>query len=269
MKLRTIIPSKFRKLYKRLKTKAPIEVLPYHCPLCKNDVSNFDRLDDVFFEELDKNGYVHSIFSLETLNLLHYSCPKCLASDRARLYALYFEQRFKDLDKTGKSYQFLDIAPDKTLSEFIKSFSFIQHRSVDLYMEGVDDQMDITQMDLYEDNRFDAVLCSHVLEHIKDDRKALSEIYRILKPNGFAIIMVPIYLDLESDLENPKWTSVSDKWKYYGQYDHVRADSKSGFVKKLSDTGFKVHQLGIDHFGVDSFLKNGIHERSILYVVEK
>ena len=140
---------------------------------------------------------------------------------------------------------------------------------MDLFMEDVDDKLDITNMELYENDRFDIILCSHVLEHIENDRKALSEIFRVLKPNGFAIIMVPINLELDHDLENPEWTSIADRWRYYGQDDHVRMYSKSGFVKKLEQTGFIVQQHGIEYFGENTFQKYGIHNRSVLYVVEK
>jgi len=269
MKIKTRIQTKLKKVIKKYFNKTPIVELPVHCPVCRNDVSHFDRLSDYYLMEFDKYQYVHSIFRAETLNLFSYSCPICCASDRDRLYALYLEQRFANMIKMGDSYQFLDIAPAVHLKKFIKSFPFIKYRSMDLYMEDVDDKMDITNMDLYESNMFDIILCSHVLEHIQEDKKAISEIYRVLKPNGFAIIMVPIILELESDLENPKWTSVEDRWRYYGQDDHVRIYSKPGFVNKLNDAGFKLQQLGVDYFGADVFSKNGIHHRSVLYVVEK
>jgi ubiquinone/menaquinone biosynthesis C-methylase UbiE len=121
----------------------------------------------------------------------------------------------------------------------------------------------------YVDNCFDMILCSHVLEHVDDDRKAMSELFRILKPSGFGIIMVPIDINLKEDFENPEYKTEAERWKYFGQNDHVRLYSKNGFATKLIQTGFKVNQLGIDYFGADVFEKNGIHPRSVLYVVEK
>jgi SAM-dependent methyltransferase len=239
------------------------------CPICKNDLISFDALPDYYFKMFDKNQFIHSIFNLETFNYLKYSCPICGCSDRNRLYALYFNERFTGIKENKSEYQFLDIAPDRNLSEWIKKLPFIHYRSVDLYMEDVDDHADITDLSLYETDKFDIILCSHVLEHIENDRKALAELFRILKPGGFAIVMAPILLTLNEDLENPKWTTEADRWKYYGQDDHVRMYSKDGFVKKLSETGFKVNQLGIDFFGDKIFKKNGIHPRSVLYEVEK
>jgi hypothetical protein len=81
--------------------------------------------------------------------------------------------------------------------------------------------------------------------------------------------MVPIHLGIEHDLENPEYKTEADRWKYYGQNDHVRMYSKQGFVNKLTSAGFKVNELGKDHFGECVFTLHGIHPRSILYLVEK
>jgi SAM-dependent methyltransferase len=241
----------------------------YCCPVCGKDVSSFLKLPDYYDDMLEKHEYVHSIFCAETMNRKAYSCPHCYASDRDRLYGVYLNEKFLNIVKHGRKYTFLDIAPAKSLAEFVKKHDFIQYRSIDLYMEGVDDKVDVTDMNIYRDNSFDIILCSHVLEHIEDDRKAISELYRILKPSGFAIIMVPILLSIHEDFENPSYKTEAERWKYFGQNDHVRIYSKNGFVNKLTQVGFKVNQLGIDYFGKEIFEKYGIHHRSILYVVEK
>ena len=239
----------------------------FFCPVCNKKVKDFLKLSDYFDNMMEKYEYVHSIFCAETMNRKAYACPHCNASDRDRLYAIYLNKKFQTL--TRKKYTFLDIAPAKVLTDFIKKFDFIQYRSADLSMEGVDDKIDITDMNIYADNSFDIILCSHVLEHIEDDRKAMSELYRILKPEGFAIVMVPINLYLKEDFENSEYKTEAERWKYFGQDDHVRLYSKNGFVNKLTQTGFKVYQLGLDYFGKEIFDKNGIHPRSVLYVVEK
>jgi predicted SAM-dependent methyltransferase len=226
-------------------------------------------LDDFFFQNLDENHFIHSVFQFETLNLLRYSCPECGSLDRNRLYSIYLQKRFSEMTSKGLSYKLLDIAPDKNLSNWIKKHHAIQYRSMDLYMDGVDDKVDITDMKIYNNDSFDIIICSHVLEHIIEDIKAMKEIYRILKVGGFAIVMVPILLTLKEDLENGEWTSVEDKWKYYAQDDHVRMYSKNGFITKLEQCGFKVNQYGKDYFGEEVFEKHGINKRSVLYIVEK
>jgi predicted SAM-dependent methyltransferase len=269
--IKELLPPFILRVYRKMNnfSKKTYKKGDYRCPLCKNEFDHFNRLPDYYIEMLDKYQYVHPFFYSETFNYLKYSCPACGASDRNRLYALYFEKRFSEIAIHKSAYNILDIAPDKNLSDWIKKYPFIQYRSLDLYMEGVDDKADITNLNIYEKDRFDIIICSHVLEHIVDDRKAMGEIFRVLKPNGFAIIMVPIMLTLHEDLENHEWTSEADRWKYYGQNDHVRMYSKGGFVKKLEKTGFKVLQLGIEYFGKETFLQNGIHRQSVLYIVEK
>ena len=240
-----------------------------YCPICTNKVSKFVRLDDYFFKNLDEYQYVHSIFMGETLNILDYSCPNCFSSDRARLYAIYLKQHFQKNYTNAKTINFLDIAPDRNLASWLKKQYQINYRSVDLFMEDVDDKADLTDLSIYSDNSFDFILCSHVLEHVPEDRKAISELYRILKVGGYGIVMVPILLNLDHDIEDPNFDTPEKRWKYYGQDDHVRMYSKNGFISKLSEAGFKVNNLGIDYFGAETFLKNGIHPRSVLYVVEK
>ncbi len=238
-----------------------------HCPVCNKKVKAFLKLSDYYDKMLEKYECVHSAYCMETMNRQSYRCPHCNASDRSRLYAVYLKQKFET--QTRKESTFLDIAPDKDFTKYIKNFDFIQYRTADLYMEGVDDKVDITDMNIYPDNSFDIVLCSHVLEHIEDDRKAMAELFRILKPAGFAIIMVPINLHLKEDFENPEYKTEAERWKYFGQNDHVRLYSKNGFITKLTQTGFKVNQLGIDYFGKEVFERNAIHPNSVLYVVEK
>jgi SAM-dependent methyltransferase len=239
----------------------------YFCPVCTSPVKQFNRLPDFFYENLDKYKFIFSIFQAETINCLHYSCPNCGASDRCRLYSLYFQ---KEIPVVQDSFRILDIAPSRSLANFIKNkYPNINYRSADLTMDEVDDVVDITQMDLYENNSFNFFICSHVLEHIPDDKKAMSELYRVLKSGCKGIAMVPIMLSLDEDYENPEITTPEGRWQHFGQDDHVRMYSKPGFINKLRATGFLVHQLDIDFFGAEIFYKHGIHPRSVLYVVEK
>jgi predicted SAM-dependent methyltransferase len=267
--IKELVPPILLKAFREVKNINKKKPDKYHCPVCKNEVDCFLRLSDWFFEKMDQYQNVHPIFLAETINFLKYSCPSCECSDRDRLYALYLNKFFSEKTGVKTKYKFLDVAPAKSLSLFLRNNQAIDYRSVDLYNKAADDQADITNLTLYEDNKFDILLCSHVLEHVVEDRKAMAELHRILKLGGFGIIMVPILLSLSEDLENPEWTSEADKWKYYGQDDHVRMYSKSGFVNKLTQSGFKVKQLGVEYFGEGLFQKNGIHRRSILYIVEK
>jgi glycosyltransferase involved in cell wall biosynthesis len=116
---------------------------------------------------------------------------------------------------------------------------------------------------------FDALICSHVLEHVADDRQALSELYRVLKPGGWGILMVPIILTLEEIDEDPQVTDEAERWRRFGQFDHVRLYNKSGFVDRVEAAGFVVRQLGMAYFGEAAFQQLGLTKTSVLYVAEK
>lgn len=238
------------------------------CPVCGSKVADFKLLYDGHLNGYAKYGYIYPLYFWETFNYLKYRCPVCDASDRDRLYALYIKQRFDQLDKSRK-YTFIDFAPAPGLSKMISSYDFIEYRSADLMMEHVDDRVDITDLKIYSDSSFDFLLCSHVLEHVGDDRKAMLELYRILKPGGWGIIMVPILLTLGKSHEDPAIVSEADRWKYFGQHDHVRMYSKGDFITRLTEAGFRVNLYEVNRFSEEVFRHNGILSSSVLYVVKK
>ncbi len=257
-RMKAVLPLRLKLLSQKLRP------LPkrFVCPVCNCKLSRFAPLSDHYIRELDAHQHVHSIFALETMNVLQYECTRCHAPDRDRLYALYLARRC-----TAKT-KFVEFAPAPALSRFIKAIPTVEHRSADLYDVRADDRVDLTEIP-YPDASIDAFLASHILEHIPDDRKAMRELHRILKPGGWGIAMVPIQLTLDTTLEGLSIDSDASRWKYYGQHDHVRLYSKQDFVARLRDAGFVVKQLGIDFFGKNTFEKHGIHPRSVLYVVEK
>jgi len=246
-------------------------IYPYHgtkytCPVCDTGLEYFHSIGFDYLKNLEDNAFVYPIFRLETSNLSNFTCPCCHATDRDRLYALYFKKR---VGTEGPELSVVDFAPQHGLSRFLRDSPYTNYRSADLYMEGVDDKVDITDMGIYKNNSVDIFICSHVLEHVKEDIKAMKELHRILKPGGWGITMVPIMLGIEDTFENDAITSDADRWKYYMQNDHVRMYSKKGFTNNLKNAGFTVNEFSADYFGIDNFRKHGIQERSVLYVVEK
>jgi hypothetical protein len=97
----------------------------------------------------------------------------------------------------------------------------------------------------------------------------MKELYRILKPGGWGIMMVPIVTTRDNSHEDSAIVSEADRWKYYGQHDHVRMYSKGDFVSRLSATGLKVHLYDVNYFFEEVFEYIGIHRLFVLYVVEK
>ena len=125
----------------------------------------------------------------------------------------------------------------------------------------------MTDMAAYADGSLDIVLCSHILEHIPDDRKAMRELRRVLKRDGFAIVLVPLVVGVDETHEDPGIDTPELRWKYFGMGDHVRQYGKRDFIERLETAGLKVEQLGIEHFGAETFRRAAIAENSVLYVV--
>ena len=111
--------------------------------------------------------------------------------DRERLIYWYIVNKTNILN-LDKTINLLHIAPEKNLQKILKSFSHIEYISRDLNPStDYDIRLDITDMS-FKDNFFDVIICNYVLEHVKYDRKAMSELFRVLKPKGIAILQVPI-----------------------------------------------------------------------------
>lgn len=239
----------------------------FACPVCSQKVKQYTPY--MAFANAMRYMCRISPFTLETFNFPSYLCPNCNANDRDRLCALYLREFFSSLNKS-QQYKFIDFAPHtESLAQLIKSQPFINYRSADLFMPNVDDTVDLQDMHIYADNSVDFFICSHILEHVPDDIKAMSELYRIMKPGGKGIAMVPIDLSREEIFEDSSITSDADRWTYFGQFDHLRLYSKKGFVERLQQAGFKVEQKGVAHFGEKVFLSAGIYPRSVLYIVTK
>lgn len=240
----------------------------YRCPVCEANLARFKPIWKSFPRMLREHGFVYPIESIETCNLAAYSCPACGSSDRERLYALYLNDRLA-FTSQPKPALCIDFAPSPALSKKLRAYSWLHYRTADLYRPGVDDQVDIMDMACYQNESVDLFICSHVLEHVSDDQKAMRELYRVLKPDGFGIVMVPLVIGVDATHEDPTITDEGLRWKYFGQGDHVRLYGRRDFVMRLGEAGLLVHQLGVSHFGAERFRRSGIHDNSILYIVER
>ena len=147
----------------------------------------------------------------------HAKCPKCGALERHRLQYLVLNKIFKKIDTSKMCL--LHFAPEDF---FIKIFRnrFKNYITADLYAKNVDRKEDITCLS-FSDNSFDFIFASHVLEHVKNDLLALSEIKRVLKPGGIAIIPVPIRGKKTVDYSTPN----------PDEYDHVRCPGEDYYER--------------------------------------
>ncbi len=167
-------------------------------------------------------------------------CPKCDSKERHRLYFLYLKEHIP----ANRSIRVLHFAPEKIITRLFKSFNNVEYLSADLDPNKAMTQEDITNTS-FESNSFDIIFCAHVLEHIPDDIKAMRELFRVLKPGGFAILQVPIKDIYNGRVINKTYEdfSITDPKKrehVFGQHDHVRIYGRD-FKDRLENAGFKVN----------------------------
>ena len=136
----------------------------------------------------------------------------------------------------GGVSSFLHVAPEPFFVTIFKEAVGQGYISGDLFSHDAMEKMDITKIQ-HPAASFDAVYCSHVLEHVVDDRKAMSELYRVLKPNGWAILNVPITTD--ETFEDPSVIDPEERRLIFGQRDHVRRYGPD-YVDRLKSVGFDV-----------------------------
>lgn len=152
-------------------------------------------------------------------------CPRCRSLGRHRLFWLFLlEEKYLSIFFNIKM---LHIAPEFCLYVNFEKMPNIEYNSIDLKSPYAQTEMSITDLE-YPDNYFDAIICSHVLEHVRRETKAIGEIYRVLKPGGWAIIDIPIdnYLEVTKEIFPTK-------------LGHVRKYGKD-FLKRFRQVGFKV-----------------------------
>ena len=127
-----------------------------------------------------------------------------------------------------------------------------------------DVRLDITDMN-FEDNFFDVIICNHVLEYVQDDRKAMSELFRVLRPEGFAILQVPISRNAKEIFEDFSITSPEEREKYFGQKDHVRVYGKN-YKNRLENISFKSNLYDIKKDLNVKYIKHMILTKAKFYM---
>ena len=181
----------------------------HQCTICKIKLSRFVILNDK--DEL---------------------CPSCGSRSRTRrLYNLLNESN-------ALNGNVLHFSPPRALYEKFKKLDGVTYYSSDFENEFVADyNYDITAIDA-ESNFFDLIICYHILEHIEKDTKAMSELFRVLKPNGICFIQTPFKEGII--YEDAKLTSPEERKLAFGQEDHVRVYSVEGLRNRLEFVGFSL-----------------------------
>jgi ubiquinone/menaquinone biosynthesis C-methylase UbiE len=116
-------------------------------------------------------------------------------------------------------------------------------------------KVDITAIQM-ADHTFDAIYCSHVLEHVPDDRRAMREFCRVLKPGGWAILLVPI--TAQKTFEDPTVVDPAERLRLFGQEDHVRRYGPD-YIDRLTAAGFEALEINVsDLFSNEEARRMGI-----------
>ena len=162
----------------------------------------------------------------------------------------------------------LHFAPEQAFYKRFRKLSNLDYTTTDLNSPLADVKADICNLP-FKDNEFDVILCNHVLEHIPDDTKAMQELYRILRPNGWGIFQIPQDLNREKTFEDNTITDRKERAKIFGQYDHVRVYGRDYF-DKLRSIGFLVDEVDYTAtLSAEAIKKYCLAEGEIIPVVRK
>lgn len=191
-------------------------------------------------------------------------CPRCLALERHRLMWLYLSR------ETGFFYggfRLLHIAPEHC---FIKRFRRLLgegYVTADLESPLADVKMDVQAIPFGE-GEFDAIFCNHILEHVDDDRLAMREMFRVMRPGGWGIMLSPVTRGKARTYEDPSITTPEGRREAFGQPDHLREYGED-YTERLAEAGFEVDAVDYFHwFGSEDAALYGLRDE-IIYVVRK
>jgi len=157
-------------------------------------------------------------------------CPFCGALERHRVLFFYLEKETNLFTK--KNCKLLYFAPEHCLLQKFKQCAFIDFIDADINPNYANYVFNIESIP-YPNEYFDFIICSHVLGHVSNEQKAIEELYRVLKPEGQALIMTLIDNTLEKTYEDPSISTPEERLKYYSESDLARLHGLD-FAQRLS-----------------------------------
>jgi SAM-dependent methyltransferase len=213
--LKTVIGKRGVSVAKWLRNQSMYRGRLRYCPICAHYSSKFRPLGIIRRENAQ--------------------CVWCGSKERHRLVWLFFQKK-TDLSSGTTDRKVLHVAPEECFTGQLRKAVGRGYLTADLLDPDVDVKMDVTDIQ-YPDNSFDVIYCSHVLEHVPDDRKAMQEFHRVLKSEGWAILLVPITAD--KTIEDASIADENERLRLFGQVDHARRYGPD-YAQRLADAGFKV-----------------------------
>lgn len=201
-------------------------------------------------------------------------CPNCGSLERQRLLWLYLKNKTDIFDEAPK--RLLDFAPYLAFFDAFSARKNIAYYPCDLFPDSLNFidfsggiiQADITKMG-FSDMFFDVILCSHILEHLTDDQMAISELFRLMKSDGWGIIQVPLDTSRLRTFEDPTITTPEEREIAFGQKDHLRVYGRD-FKERLEIGGFKVSaDQYVESFDQNELVRYGLDPEETLFIVRK
>lgn len=189
----------------------------YYCPVCRSHLRIFKPSIDA-----------------QCTRAIAQRCPVCSSMARHRWVWLFLQKRTSLFDATPA--KMLHIAPEEELGKLFEKIPNLDYLSGDISSTRAMERIDITSIP-YPDESFDIIYCSHVLEHVPDDRKAIDEFYRVLKQGGWALIVVPVKRD--KTFEDMSATDPIEHNRVFGHPEHVRICG-ADYKDRLTSAGFSV-----------------------------
>jgi hypothetical protein len=191
-------------------------------------------------------------------------CPRCNSKPRHRWLWLYLQQH---TDIFTRPQRVLHVSPGYSTGWGFRKFSHLNYVSGEIKIRPfVQLQFDLTISSFATDS-FDKILCIHVLEHIAEDHKAISELFRMLKPGGTTIIAFPIRMD-QKTFEDPSITSPEDRKRHFGERDHKRFYGYDA-VDRLQEAGFMVETLYARDLPQADLIKYGLKAEEVMFICMK
>ena len=192
-------------------------------------------------------------------------CPNCLSLERHRLLWLYLKRNTQFFEAPLKM---LHIAPELCYISRFEKLENLEYITADIESPLAKVKMDIHDIP-FEEGTFDVIFCNHVLEHVRDDHEAMSEMRRVLKPGGWAILQIPIFLPWrETTLEDPGITDPKEREKVFGQDDHVRMYGRD-YPERIKKAGFKVREIDMWEQMSEAEIKRYALPNEVIYRAEK
>ena len=218
------------------------------CPVCEKSFSKFLS------------------YGSEVAHRENVLCPYDLTLERHRLMWLYLRDHSNFL--TAPHLKVLHIAPEQCFHSRFKKQKNIDYLTADIESPIADMHFDLHEIPL-EDNQFDVVFCNHVMEHVQDAKRCMSELYRVMKPGGWAIMQVPQDFSRETTYEDWSITSPEDREKHFWQKDHVRLFGKD-YPQWLESVGFRVVPFDKEKvLGADQVERYRLQKEEVLYIIHK